>query len=89
MAKAKQKRGPIRLTPNRFGRKIQNVRKAVTDQMKRLNLTPYAVAKRAVEAGGTLSEQTVRNFVAGKTPMTSDKLAAVFAAVELEVRPKR
>lgn len=64
---------------------MQDVRKIIVGQMKKLKLTPYAVAKRAQEAGGKLSEQTVRNFVDGTHDMTSDKLAAVLAAVKLKL----
>lgn len=76
------------MTPRILGDKIPDVWKIVTDRMRELGLTPYSVAKLAQQAGGKLTEQTVRNFMAGTHDMTSKKFAAVLSALRLEIRPK-
>lgn len=85
--KKSSKRTQIRLTPNRLGDRIQDVREVIKQQMDAKRMTAYALAKAAKEAGGTLTEQTVRNFLGGAN-MMSHNLMALMAALDLEVRPK-
>lgn len=72
------------LTTKKLVVKIQDVRKIVVEQMKRKQLTAYAVAKRS---GVTV--QTVSNFISGGTEMTSGKLSRVFTVLDIEIKPKK
>jgi hypothetical protein len=75
------------LTPNYLGVRIQNVNEVVARQLKARKMTAYALAKAAREAGGTMTEQTVRNFLAGGN-IKSNHLMTLLAVLGLEIRPK-
>jgi transcriptional regulator with XRE-family HTH domain len=61
----------------------QNLAKIVRERMEAKGLTMYALAK---EAG--ITRQTVGNFLTTGRAITSDKLAAIFAVLDLIVVPK-
>lgn len=78
-----KRNGTKHLTTRKLAYKMQDMRKIVADRMKSKKLSAYAVAK----ATG-LKAQTMSNFLSGAHNMRSDKLAKVFAAIGIEVRPK-
>lgn len=90
MKKAKQKsrRTPKNLDPKKFRAKIQNVRQIVESRMKAKGWSVYRLAAAAREAGGKMTEQTVRNFLKGST-LRSDHLEVLLAVLDLEVAMKR
>jgi hypothetical protein len=88
MSKKTGPKGKKSLTQENLGITIQDVHELVKSRMHALGMTPYSLAKKAQALGGKLTEQTVRNFIAGTHGMTSMKFAAVLAALGLEIRPK-
>lgn len=87
MANKRTKVGQNRLTPKQLGRRIQVVNDVVARRLKERGMSAYALAKAAREIGGTMTEQTVRNFLAGGN-IKSNHLMALLAVLDLEIRPK-
>lgn len=75
------------MTPKQLGRTIQNVNEVVAKALKARKMSAYALAKEARAIGGTMTEQTVRNFLAGGN-IKSNHLMALLAVLKLEIRPK-
>jgi lambda repressor-like predicted transcriptional regulator len=73
----------VTLTQVKASSKIQDVRAIVIARAKAKGLTAYRLAKLT-----GITEQTLLNFLDKTHHMRSDKLGLVFAALELEVKPK-
>ena len=79
-----KKRVKGNLTSGKLVHKIPDVRSIVDQQMKRLDMTVYKLAKLT-----GISYQTLRNFLDGTHEMRSDKLGLVMDVLKLEIRPRR
>lgn len=86
MAKKKTTVGKLRLTSKTKSTKVENVmRDIVLKRMAELDMNPYRLAK-AVR--GKMTAQTVYDFVAGRSDMTSRLAGHLLEALGLEIRPK-
>ena len=63
------------------------IRAAVVAAAGRLDLTAYAVAKRTAEAGvgQPTTPDGIKDYVLGRSSLSSDRLDAVFAVLGLRV----
>lgn len=65
--------------------KIQNVRQLIVSRMKKRKLTAYALGKMVRTE---MAEQSVREYVSGRSDMRGEKIAVLLAVLGLEVRDK-
>ena len=63
--------------------KPPDLKKIVTDRMEELGYSKYRVAQLS-----GVPRQTLGTWLAGETSITADRLAAVLAALDLEVTPR-
>jgi hypothetical protein len=63
------------------------IRAAVIEAAARLDLKAYRIAKRTAEAGigRPSTPDAVKDYLAGRSALTSDRLDAVFAVLGLSV----
>jgi hypothetical protein len=63
------------------------VHRLLIDRVKAKGFTAYGLAKAVKEAGGTMSEQAVRNFMNGAN-VRINNLGPLLKVLGLEIRPK-
>lgn len=74
------------LTPKVTRGRIQDVNDVLHKRAKEVGKTAYALAKDVQAAGGTMTEQAVRNFLNGGGVRTSN-LGPLLSALRLKIVP--
>lgn len=72
-------------------RKNSTIRAAVADRAAALGLTAGKLSRATVGTDGrpAVSEEMLRLFLAGRNPISSDRLDALFGVLGLGVGPRR